>query len=114
MSTPVSKNTCRICARHFSTRAALKAHLRSRRHQQAVFVRRHRKHRIPVTPAECALLLDRGIRKVIFGPEIVTRQGGPKQRQKTRHNPWVLRTEVRRVLSLTPSLEALLKRSFTP
>lgn len=101
---------CSTCNADFKTRAAFVSHTKSGAHEHRRFQHRHNKFYIAVTPTELELLQGHGLKHVVYGPRIITRPGWIRRRQKTRENPWVKKSEVRRVLTLGVTLQALLRR----
>lgn len=102
---------CSTCNEDFKTKAAFISHTKSGGHEMKLFYRRHEKFYMPVTPTELELLRAHGLKHVVYGPRIVTRPGWIRQRQKTRENPWVKKSEVRRALTLGVILQAILRRA---
>lgn len=102
---------CATCNEDFKTKAAFISHAKSGGHEMKLFRRRHEKYYMPVTPTELERLRARGLKHVVYGPRIVTRPGWIRQRQKTRENPWVKKSEVLRVLTFGVTLQALLRRA---
>lgn len=104
-------NRCKTCDQVFKTKSAHVSHNKSVAHAHQLFVKGHKKFWMPVTPAQLELLQKHGLKTVEYGPRVITRPGWIHQKEKTRANPWVKKTEVRRVLTLGAALDTLLRRA---
>lgn len=102
---------CNYCNTDFKNQSAYVSHTKSRGHEHSAFKNKHQKFWMPVTPTEAQMLINRGLKEIIYGPRITTRPGWIRQREKTRENPWVKKSEVREVLFIGPALQALLRRA---